>query len=303
MFAQSNVSGAIAGTITDPSKAVVVGAKVTIRNIETNFQTAAISDAEGKFRVAQLQPGTYSVVSEAANFAVTKVERVIVEVGRITELELTMNVAGKQETVEVTSEAPIVNTMQQDFSTNLNTEAISNLPINGRRWSQYALLTPGATPDGNFGLISFRGISGLLNNNTVDGGDNNQAFFSEERGRTRAAYVVSQSSVREFQVNTSNYSAEYGRAAGAVVNSVTKSGTNNIHGEGFWYIRDNALGAVNPFWTKSVQNSDGSFTTTHFKPEDRRQQFGGNLGGPLVKDKLFFFFNYDGQRRNLARRR
>src|SRR6185312_12187404 len=102
---------------------------------------------------------------------------------------------------------------QQDFSSNFNQTSINELPINGRRWSNFALLAPGTVPDGNFGLISFRGVSGLLNNSTVDGGDNNQAFFSEERGRTRLSYSTSQSAVREFQVNTSNYSAEYGRAA------------------------------------------------------------------------------------------
>src|SRR5207302_1088071 len=114
-------------------------------------------------------------------------------------------VGGAQETVQVTSEAPVINTQQQDFSTNINQTSINNLPTNGRRWSNFAILTPGTVPDGTFGLISFRGISGLLNNNTVDGGDNNQAFFSEERGRTRIGYVVSQAAIREFQVNTSNF--------------------------------------------------------------------------------------------------
>src|SRR5205085_9903237 len=106
--------------------------------------------------------------------------------------------------------------------------------------------TPDAVTDGTFGFISFRGISWLRNNNTVDGGDNTQAFFSEERGRTRIGYVVSQSAIREFQVNTSNYSAEYGRSAGGVVNTVTKSGTNEFHGEAFEFYRNNKFGARNP---------------------------------------------------------
>src|SRR2546430_15417595 len=105
----------------------------------------------------------------------------------------------------------------------------------------FALSSPGAVPDGGFGLVSFRGISGLLNNNTVDGADNNQAFFSEERGRTRISYSTSEASVQEFQINTSNYSAEYGRAAGGVVNAVTKSGSNQIHGQAFWYDRTSDL--------------------------------------------------------------
>src|SRR5207253_8739922 len=173
--------------------------------------------------------------------------KVIVEVGRETTLDVGLTVGPVSGgTVEVTAEAPVINTTQQDFSTNMNQTSINELPINGQRWSNFALLTPGTVPDANVGLISFRGISGLLNNNTVDGGDNNQAFFSEERGRTRINYVISQSAIREFQVNTSNYSAEYGRSAGGVTNAVTKSGTNQFHGDVFYYNRNNRNGARNP---------------------------------------------------------
>src|SRR6185436_20048729 len=112
---------------------------------------------------------------------------IVVEVGRVTSLDIEVSVQGQENIVEVIGEAPVINTQQQDFSSNINQTSIKNLPINGSRWSSFAILTPGAVPDGNFGLISFRGISGLLNNSTVDGGDNNQAFFAEERGRTRAA--------------------------------------------------------------------------------------------------------------------
>lgn len=297
-MAQSTTQGAIGGTVIDQTKAVLPNAKVTITNNGTAEQKTASTDEFGKFRIVALDPGTYTVAVEAPSFAPYRNQGAVVEVGRITELEITLAAAGGKEIIDVTGEAPTVNTYQQDFSTNVNQTSIRELPINGRRWSTFALLTPGTAPDGNFGLISFRGISGLLNNNTVDGGDNNQAFFSEEKGRTRISYVVSQASVREFQVNTSNYSAEYGRAAGGVVNAVTKSGSNSIHGEVFYYIRDNGLGATNPFTTKTVQNADGTYSTLPFKPEDRRQQFGGNIGGSIIKDKLFYFFNYDGQRRN-----
>ena len=152
-------------------------------------------------------------------------------------------------------------------------------------------------PDGNFGLISFRGISGLLNNNTIDGGDNNQAFFAEERGRTRISYSISQAAIREFQVNTSSYSAEYGRSAGGVVNAITKSGTNEFHGGVFYYQRNNKWGARNPLATRT-ELINGVFTPVGFKPKDVRHQFGGTIGGPIAKDKLFFFFSYDQQKRD-----
>ena len=147
--------------------------------------------------------------------------KVVVEVGRSTPVDFKLNVGGQAAIVEVTAEAPVINTNDNANAQNDDQTQINERPINGRRWSNFAILSPSAVPDGQFGLISFRGISGLLNNNTIDGGDNNQAFFSEERGRTRINYVISQSAIREFQINTSNYSAEYGRSAGGVTNAVT----------------------------------------------------------------------------------
>jgi hypothetical protein len=296
-FSQSTVSGAIGVTATDPQGAVVPNASVKIRNLGTNQEASDTTDGEGRARIVNLQPGTYSVTVEASGFGAFTQEKVIVEVGLVTTVEAALAVGQATGQVEVTAETPVINTTQQDFSNNINQTSINELPINGRRASNFVLLTPGVVPDGNFGLLSFRGISGLLNNNTVDGGDNNNAFYSEERGRTRISYVVSQASVREFQVNTSNYSAEYGRAAGGVINTVTQSGTNEFHGSLFYYLRDNKFGATNP---TTIQTTlvNGVSTRQAFKPVDKRHQFGGAIGGPIVKDRLFFFFTYDEQRRD-----
>src|SRR3989454_6052310 len=292
MYSQSTTDGAIGGSVTDQHKGLVPNAKVTVRNTETNMEGNAVTDEAGGFRIVQLRPGPYVVTVEAQGFSPYKRENVVVEIGRVTFLDIPLTVGGVAATVEVRGEAPVVDASGQDFSTNLDQTSINELPINGRRWSNVALLTPGATPDGDFGLISFRGISGLLNNNTVDGGDNNQAFFSEERGRTRLSYVISQASISEFQVNTANYSAEYGRAAGGVVNAITKSGTNKFHGSAFYYIRDNALGATKPFSTPSPLLGGGS-PTVSIKPHDPPHQIRAHLRGPLVPDKGFFFFPYD----------
>src|SRR6202034_1717392 len=152
--------------------------------------------------------------------------------------------------VTVTGEAPVLKTESAEISETLTSKEILNLPLNGGRWSDLALLTPGAVSDGNgFGLIVFRGISPLLNNVEIDGADDNQAFFSEERGRTREGYSTSQIGIAEFQVNTGVYSAEYGRAAGGEITSITKSGTNEIHGQAYFFDRDNTWGAINPFTT------------------------------------------------------
>ena len=293
--AQSTTTGAIGGVVNNPNKEVVPGAAVTVRNVETSKEDSATTDDTGRFKVANLQPGRYAVTVTSTGFSPLTQENVVVEIGRETSLEMALSVGPVTGSVDVSAEAPVINTTQQDFSTNINQTSINELPINGRRWSNFALLTPGAVPDGAFGLISFRGISGLLNNNTVDGGDNNQAFFSEERGRTRIPYVISQASIREFQVNTSSYSAEYGRAAGGVVNAVTKSGTNDFHGTVFFYDRDNKWGARNAFSFQTVGTPPNT-QVIGLKPQDRRLQYGGAVGGPIVKEKLFFFFTFDQQK-------
>jgi len=296
-MAQGTVTGAVGGVVTNPNKEVVTGASVTVKNNGTSKEDSATTDGEGRFKVGNLQPGNYTVTVNASGFAPFTNENVVVEVGRETTFDVGLSLQGVTGTVQVTAEAPVINTTQQDFSTNVNQVSLNNLPANGRRWSNFAILTPGAVPDGTFGLISFRGISGLLNNSTIDGGDNNQAFFSEERGRTRIGYVVSQAAIREFQVNTSNFSAEYGRSAGGVINAVTKSGTNEFHGAGFLFDRNNKWGARNPssFISTFVNGVVGKEA---LKPKDVRYQFGGAVGGPIVKDKAFFFFSYDQQKRD-----
>ena len=296
-MAQSNTTGAINGAVTNPNKEVVTGATITVKNNDTNKETTATTDDNGGFKVTNLDPGTYTVTVNASGFAPFSNAGIVVEVGRSTPVEVGLSLQGVTGTVQVTAEAPVINNSSQDFTSNVNQTTINESPINGRRWSNFAILTPGAVPDGTFGLISFRGISGLLNNNTIDGGDNNQAFFAEERGRTRIPYVISQGAIREFQVNTSSYSAEYGRSAGGVTNAVTKSGTNEWHGSGFFYDRDNKWGTRNP---RSFLNQiiGGVSTPTAFKAVDTRYQFGGTVGGPIVKNKAFFFFSYDQQRRN-----
>src|SRR5690348_4653011 len=298
-FAQSTTDGAIGGNVTDTSGAAVPNAKVTVKNLGTNAEEVVMTDDTGYFRVRKLQPATYSVSVEAQGFAPFRAEHVVVQVGNITDLSAKLNVAAAGATVIVSADIPQVNTNSAEFAPVVDQAAISNLPINGGRWSNFVLLTPGAVSDANgFGLISFRGMSTLLNNNTVDGGDNNQAFFSEERGRTRIGYSSAKAAVQEFQVNTSNYSAEYGRAAGAVVNTVTKSGTNKYHGEVYFYDRDNSWGAINPFTTLTTQTSPGVFSTSPYKPTDVRKMYGFGVGGPIKKDKIFFFFAFDRYDRN-----
>jgi outer membrane receptor protein involved in Fe transport len=293
-FPQSTTQGAIAGTVMDPSDAAVPSAKVTVKNNGTNAEETVLTDEAGYYRLTRLMPASYTVTVAAGGFAELRADDVSVEVGKVTDFSPHLSVSSAGTSITVSSELPDIDVSSAALGPVVNQTQISNLPINGGRWSDFALLTPGVNNDSNgFGLVSVRGTSTLLNNFTVDGADNNQAFFSEERGRTRAGYSSAKEAVQEFQVNTSNYSAEYGRAAGAVINTVTKSGSNQFHGGLYFYDRDNNWGATNPFTTLTTQTSPGVFTTLPYKPSDVRYIGGFGIGGPIVKDKLFFYVAYD----------
>jgi outer membrane receptor protein involved in Fe transport len=298
--AQTAVDGAIDGTVRDINEAVVPDASVTVHNNGTNAEQTIVSNSSGYFRLIHLQPGEYTVTITATGFQKYKSEGSTVSVGSLTTIDSHMKVGGAEETVTVSGAAPLVNTDTPSLAATISSEQIDNLPINGGRWSSFAILTPGVVSNSSgFGLLSFRGMSELLNNNTIDGADNNQAYFSEERGRTRLQYSTSEAAIDEFQVNTSNYSAEYGRSAGGVINTVTKSGTNKIHGQAFFRDRDNGWGALNQYTTIPVKDAtSGIFVSTIYAPKDWRKQWGFGVGGPILKDKLFLFYAYDQSKRN-----
>ena len=193
--------------------------------------------------------------------------------------------AGTKETVTVSGEPPLVETQPSGISTLIDERAINELPLNGRRFTDLALLTPGVTQDprgltsGSNGDLAFGGIRGFQSSYLVDGGDNNNAFFGQARGRYRAPYQFSNEVVQEFRVSSNTYGADLGRAGGAVVNVVTKSGSNRLHGTDFYFVRDSALSATHPFMD--------------FKPHDQQQQFGFTLGGPIRRNRAFFFAGCD----------
>ncbi len=299
-LAQSATAGAISGTVTDASGALLPGAIVTVTRPETGVKKTVKANSSGEFRVNDLSPATYTVDITVDGFTTYEDKAVVVQVGSVSALQPKLKAGSVSDKVEVSDEGTQLHTGDSAISTTIDQNAIDNLPINGRRWSDFALLTPGVVSNSDgFGLLSFRGISYLLNNNTVDGADDNQAYFSEARGRTRSSYTVTQGAVQEFQVNTSNYSAEYGRAAGGVINTVTKSGSNKLRGELFFYDRDNGIGgATNPYTQLYNFDENKGLSIQTVKPTDRRQQFGFGIGGAIIKDKLFWFYAYDQSRRN-----
>jgi outer membrane receptor protein involved in Fe transport len=295
LHAQSTTQGAIGGTVEDPSGAVIGNASVTIRNDATNAMIQVTADGSGNFKAPLVEPGTYTVTVNAQGFAKYTASNVIVLVGQTSNLMPQLALSSSTTQVVVTEQAPVMNLESPDFSDTLNQKAIQNIPINNRRWSALAMTTPGIVADtSGFGLISVRGISTVLNNVEIDGADDNDAYYSEERGRTREAYSTSGSAVREFAVNTGVYSAEYGRAAGGVITSVTKSGTNQIHGQAYFWDRESNWNAYNDFTIVYIQNqSTGAYAQQHIKPEDLRKIYGFTAGGPIIKDKLFWIYTYD----------
>src|SRR5207253_11262055 len=214
-------------------------------------------------------------------------------VGAQLSLSLTLTLAGQVAAVTVTGETPILEATRSQVSSTVNDTAIENLPTNGRNFNNFVLLTPGVTLDVRGGDISFAGQRGTLNSLIVDGSDNNNTFFGQSVGRTgsgRAPYQFSEDAVQEFQVNSNAYSAELGHAGGAVINVVTKSGTNDFHGAGFEFYRDQSLNANDPI---NIINKRPK-SPYHFN------QFGGDIGGPIIRGPLFCFFDAAAQRMNLA---
>lgn len=295
--AQSGTGGSVAGQIAD-SGGRFFPALISLRNSATGAEDRTLSDNNGNFRFAELAPGTYSVRVTSPGFAPWKTNNLTVEVGRVTRLAPKLTIAFTEQTARLDGNG-LGADLSPAVSNNTDQEAIEGLPSSSRHWSNFVLLSAGAAPDQNDATgLSFRGLSPLLNNNTLDGTDNNQAFLAQERGAGGSGYATPQSAVSEFQVNTSNFSSQYGRAAGGVINTVTKSGTNHLHGQISFFDRDSAWGAANGYTALTERNDLGEYESVPYKPRDTRLQGGAAVGGPIRRDKLFWFIAYEQYQRN-----
>ncbi len=305
-FAQSQAStGQIAGIVVDNQGAAIGNASVKATNTQTGLERTATTNDEGLYNIVLLPPGTYNVSAEASGFASTTVNNVEVTVGRTIDVKITLGASGVQEVVNVTAGAIQVQTTRSEADAVLNERAIENLPINGRRFQDFVTLTPTAQVDVQRGQISLAGQRGIYGANiNVDGVDYNQPFFGGIRGgeRSNTAYTIPQESIKEFQVVASGYSAEFGRSTGGIVNAVTKSGTNNFHGSAFYLHRPEQLARKNLFFDALENNINNAHLNNpnvplrEVKPAPTQQQWGGSIGGPIKKDKMFFFGSYEQQR-------
>jgi carboxypeptidase family protein/TonB-dependent receptor-like protein len=286
-FAQATASATLEGTVTDKSQAVIRGATVTIANKATGVTRSVMTNDVGSYRFELLSAGKYSLKVTASGFASAVTEDVELPVGRTTTLDYALNPGATSETVTVTGEVPIVDTQKTDLGLNLSPSEVSDLPLNGRDFANLAYLAPGARPVNSYdptknrlAVFAINGGQGRNVNITVNGVDN--------KDNTVGGPVMQLplEAVQEFVISTQRFSAANGRSEGAAVNVVTKSGSNGFHGSAFIFERNERLNAKNFFEEQGNQP----------KSPFSRQQFGGSIGGPIVKDKTFFFFAIERQR-------
>ncbi len=294
--AQNAALGNIAGVVRDATGSLIPSATVVVTNTGTGATRTLTTDSEGRYAATFLQPGTYEVILGGGTFGKVDRKDVAVTVGSTATVDATLPAASVSTEVEVSTTVPLIDTDKVEASQTISERLVENLPVNGRRWDNFVLLTPNVAPDGNTGLVSYRGVSGLYNTNLVDGANNQQAFFSEARGRSIGApYVYPLDSIQEFTSSVTGYSAELGQAAGGIVNAITKSGTNKFHGDVFEYYRTPGFNALDALSKYNGRLTNNPFLLT--QPVKIQHQFGASVGGFVLKDKLFFHFTYDGFRK------
>jgi hypothetical protein len=297
-FGQSKTTSVLSGIVTDPTGALVTDAKVTVTNTQTGITQETVTDAQGEYRFLLLPPGIYDVKVEKAGFSTPTHTGIELTVGQLASIDVQLAVGASTQLVEVRSHAPLVEVERIQQANTIDQMSVRNLPINRRDYLTFALLAPGVvdskaladansfrvkqTPDSG---LSFYGSNGRGNNVSVDGGEAN-----DSGGGVRP--TVSQEAVQEFQINRANYSAEHGAARGGVINIVTKSGTNQVRGSVFGFFRHESLDATDPFAIELRGDS-----IARVKPDAARQQFGGTFGGPVSKDRAFYFLSYEQLRR------
>ena len=282
-LAQSQATtGNVEGRVTDSNSAAVPNVSVSATNQDNGFGKTVVTSEDGNFVFVLLPPGNYKVETAAAQgFAASTYENVQVTVGEKNSLEIVLTAGGSVNVVDVTAEGQGVETTRTSISTTINKTKIANLPTNGRNFLDFATLAPNVVRDPTrSGDLAVGGQKGTLNSIQIDGTSSDNTFFGQSSGSIGSGRAPSQFSidtVKEFQVNQNGFSAEFGRAAGAVINVVTKSGTNRFTGSAFEYFRDESLNALNP--NLVAQNRP--------KPPGQINQFGGTFGGPIRKNKIF----------------
>jgi hypothetical protein len=290
------LTGALGGRVTDQSGAVALGASVVVQNLQTGVKQSTATNHTGLYRFPVIMPGTYSITTSLKGFRDVQA-LVQVRVGNTTSQDIKLQVGASVDAVKVIGTTPLLRPTESSASTVLERSFIEELPLNGRKYTNFTTLAPNTSYDGDTGLVSIAGQqggedSGYANGNgsnafTVDGSHATNNYFADIIGRYRIPYLYGEDAIQEFQVSVSPYSAIYGGGAG-FVNSVTRSGSNAFHGSAFYYNRNSATGA-----NDAIDKASG-----FPKPLDALQQFGGGVGGPILRNRLWFFVDYEQQLRN-----
>ena len=298
--------GGIQGTVTDTSGAAVPGAEVTVKSADTGLTRTATTNDEGDFIFTELPLGSYSVSASKAGFGTKVTNGITVAVSANTRADVQLAPGEVKQEVVVTAEAPIIDTTGNTMGGTIQANQMANLPVNGGDFAKLLTLVPGSASDpngdsdspGSFGTFSINGNRGRSNNYLLDGTDMNDGYRNDPAINEAGVFgtpatLLPIDALQEIGV-LSNMEPEYGRNSGAVVNIVTKSGTNKIHGSVFEYFRNNAFDARNAFNSRFDPNSGAPVPQDTF----HNNQYGGSLGGPLVKDRTFWFAAYEGWREN-----
>jgi len=280
LFAQT--TGSIEGAVQDESGGALPGVSVSTENVATGLSQNATTNARGRYAFLLLPPSDYAVSASLDGFAPVRRTGIRVPLGVTVQVDFAMRPSDVKEQIVVTGVAPVVETTSADIDANINETAIKTLPLNGRDFTDLVALTPGTVLDAN-DRVHVGGSRGIQNNFQIDGADSNSSFFGEQRGGVRPAYTFSQEAIQEFQVVTSSYNAQYGRATGGIINAITKSGTNDLHGSVFGYFQNESFVEEDAFARE--------------QSEFERKQYGFTLGGPIVRDRLHFFVGVDIQDR------
>src|SRR5580658_8770620 len=304
-------AASIKGTVSDASGGVMPKANVVAEDAEKGIRRTTTTDSGGEYRFTGLPPATYNVTVDLSGFQTEVQKGMVITVGQTAILDFRLKLASRKETVEVSAEPPVIDTERSSQADTITQAYIGDLPIDRRDYLTFTLLTPGVSDstrlagDQDFRVkqtpqsgLSFYGSNGRGNSITVDGGET-----SGDSGGVRL--TVSQDDVQEFQINRSNYAADLGAATGASINIVTKSGTNNVHGSLYGFFRDDVMDAENPFSFSQALAPGELFNPANpdtfgspIKDTLTRQQFGGNLGFPIQKDKTFLFVSFEGLRQD-----
>src|SRR5499427_7318408 len=281
----------VLGTIRDASGSVIAKASVVLTNQGTGIQAKTVTGDEGSYTFSNVKIGVYTVTAEATGFSKAIAKDVTVNVNSRQRVDLVMQVGAVTDSVEVTAAAAVLETDSSSRNQLINTKGVVELPLNGRAYSDLALLTTGVlkspSSSSREGSFVVNGLRSTFNNYLLDGVDNN-AYGTSNQGFANQVAQPSPDAVAEFKVITNNYSAEYGRAGGAIVNATTQSGANTFHGSVYEFLRNTNLNAVGYIF--------GVRPATFRKPTLQRNQFGLTMGGPFVKNRLFFFADYEGFR-------